>query len=132
MFPTFSEAREFKRGLSGAAKQPTTGQTVADYYDGWIDSYRGRTARGLEATTRDEYRRSFKLHVLPFPIAREKVRDVTSRDVSDWFTAMERKGVHAAEHPKGQGRDVRDDGDRSAGRRHSGQPSDRCPLRADH
>ena len=94
-FPTYAEAREFKRSLSGAGKRPTTAQTVADYYEGWIDSYRGRTARGLEATTRDEYRRSFALHVLPYPIAREKVRDVTSRDVSDWFTGMERKGVRA-------------------------------------
>jgi hypothetical protein len=42
IFPTYSEAREFKRSLSGAAKQPTTRQTVGEYYEGWIDSYRGR------------------------------------------------------------------------------------------
>lgn len=93
-FATYGEAREFKRTLHGSGKQPTTKQTVLDYYEKWIDSYRGRTARGLEDTTRDEYRRSFRLHVLPFPLAREKLRDVTSRDVSDWFGDLEAKGVH--------------------------------------
>jgi ribosomal protein S14 len=60
---------------------------VIDYYEGWIDSYRGR-ARGLEDTTRDEYRGSFELHVRPFGLARQRLRDVTSRDVSDWFTEL--------------------------------------------
>ena len=92
-FDTFSEAREFKRTLNGAAKQPTTRETVLDYYEKWISSYRGRTARGLEETTRDEYRRSFELHVRPFALGRERMRDVTSRDVSDWFTALEGTGV---------------------------------------
>jgi hypothetical protein len=92
-FATFSEAREFKRSLSGAAKQPTTNHRVIDYYEGWIDSYRGRTARGLEDTTRDAYRRRFELHVRPFGMARQRLRDVTSRDVSDWFTELEKEGV---------------------------------------
>jgi integrase len=92
-FARFSEAREFKRTLHGAAKQPTTRETVIDYYEKWIDSYRGRTARGLEETTRDEYRRSFELHVRPYTIGRERMRDVTSRDVSDWFTELERASV---------------------------------------
>jgi integrase len=93
MFRTYAEAREFKRTLHGAGTQPTTRETVADYFEKWIGSYRGRTARGLEETTRAEYRRSFDLHVLPFPIARERLRDVTSRDVADWFTDLERAGV---------------------------------------
>jgi integrase len=92
-FTKFAEAREFKRGLHGTAKQPTTKQTVADYFEGWITTYRGRTSRGLEETTREGYRHSFTAHVLPFPLARERLRDVTSRDVSDWFTELERKNV---------------------------------------
>src|SRR5215210_1608477 len=63
-FATYSEAREFKRGLHGSAKQPTTKQTVGDYFEGWIVSYRGRTVRGLDEDTRTEYRRSFEHHVL--------------------------------------------------------------------
>jgi hypothetical protein len=57
-FPTYAEDREFKRTLSGAGKQPTTGQTVGEYYAAWIETYRGRTSRGLEETTRDSYRDS--------------------------------------------------------------------------
>ena len=92
-FATFAEAREFKRTLGGPGKQPTTRQTVAYYYENWIGGYRGRTARGLEETTRDSYRDSFDRHVIPLPIARQKMRDVTSRDVSDWFGDLEREGV---------------------------------------
>jgi len=63
------------------------------YYEGWIDSYRGRTSRGLEDTTRDEYRRSFELHVRPFGLSRQRLRDMNSRDVSEWFTELEQEGV---------------------------------------
>jgi integrase len=92
-FSKFAEAREFKRSLHGSGKQPTTTLTVADYYEGWIDTYRGRTARGLDEDTRTEYRRSFLHHVLPFPIAREKLRDVTSSDLDCWFTDLENAGI---------------------------------------
>ena len=40
---------------------------------------------------------------MPFPLARERLRDVTSRDVSDWFGDLERKGVGAPLDPQGQG-----------------------------
>jgi len=93
LFSTYSEAREFKRGLHGAAKQQTTKQTVADYFEGWIDSYRGRTKRGLDEETRIEYRRSFEHHVLP-QLGRQRLRDVGSRDISNWFATLENKGVH--------------------------------------
>jgi hypothetical protein len=46
----------------------------------------------LEERTRDEYR-SFELHVRPFGVARQRLRDVTSFDVSDWFTELEQEGV---------------------------------------
>ena len=80
---------------AGRASSRPPGRRSPDYYEGWIDSYRGRTARGLEETTRASYRDSFDRHVIPFPIARQKMRDVTSRDVSDWFGDLERKHVGA-------------------------------------
>jgi integrase len=91
-FRTLALAREFKGKLDGGQQQAHTRQTVEGYYEGWIKSYRGRTARGLEETTRDEYRRSFEAHVLPH-LGRMKLRDLGSRDVSDWFGALEREGV---------------------------------------
>jgi integrase len=78
--------------VDGGDRQTTTRQRVADYFDGWIDSYRGRTSRGLEDTTRELYRRTAEHHLLPYRIARLRVRDVTSRDVSDWFSDLEAAG----------------------------------------
>jgi integrase len=92
-FRTYAEAREFKGGVDGGDRQAPTRQSVADYYEGWIGSYRGRTSRGLDESTRREYRTSFEQHVLRCPIARQRMRDVTSRDVSDWFSWLERHGV---------------------------------------
>lgn len=129
-FATYGEAREFKRTLHGSGKQPTTKQTVLDYYEKWIDSYRGRTARGLEDTTRDEYRRSFRLHVLPFPLAREKLRDVTSRDVSDWFGDLEAKGVHPPSIRKAKAALSAMLATAAQAGGHCGQPGGRCPVRA--
>ena len=92
-FRTLALAREFKGKLDGGERQAPTRQSVADYFEEWIDRYRGRTSRGLEQTTRDLYRRSFEHHVLRYPIARMRLRDVTSRDVSDWFGDLEAAGA---------------------------------------
>jgi integrase len=54
---------------------------------------RQRLVPGSRGPTRDEYRRSFELQVRPFGVARQRLRDVTSRDVSDWFTELEQEGV---------------------------------------
>lgn len=94
LFATFELAREFKGKLdSGTSRAPLSSTPVARYYEAWIDSYTGRTSRGLEETSRDEYRRSFTLHVLPLPIARLRMREVRAPDVRDWLRELERAGV---------------------------------------
>jgi integrase len=95
LFPTYELAREFKAGLDSGTRtrQPLSSQTVADYSAQWLVSYRGRTQRGLEDSTRREYARSFRLHIDPLPIAHARMRDLTARDVRDWFAALERQGV---------------------------------------
>lgn len=91
---TMALAREFKGKIDGGGDRlAPTRQTVEQLYEGWIDTYRGRTIRGLEETTRNEYRSSFDLHVLPYPLARMKGRDVGSRDIADWFGDLERAGA---------------------------------------
>jgi integrase len=93
LFRTLALAREFKGKLDGGQRQTPSRERVADYYDRWIDSYRGRTSRGLEDTTRELYRRTAEHHLLPYPIARERVRDVTSHVVTGWFTELEQAGA---------------------------------------
>src|ERR1700726_3212889 len=92
-FPTFELARARKGGLASgkAPRRPQTAKTIEEYYNEWLPSYRGRTARGLEETTRDEYEISFRLHVLPF-IGRTRMRDLAPPDLREGFEELERRG----------------------------------------
>jgi integrase len=95
MFSTFELAREFKGGVASGktSRRPLSSDTVASYYEGWIVGYRGRTARGLEESTRREYTISFRLHILPLSIARLRMRDLAAPDVRDWLAQLERRGA---------------------------------------
>jgi integrase len=93
-FPTFELAREFKGKVdSGAVTAPLSRAKVAAYFEEWIGRYRGRTVRGLEDETRVEYDRSFRLHVLPLPIAGRRMREVRAPDIRDWLAELEGRGV---------------------------------------
>lgn len=93
-FPTLELAREHKGKVTSGlgSRQPLSAATVGTYYGRWLPNYRGRTSRGLEDSTRREYRVSFEHHILPFPIAHERLRDLTAGAVRDWLLELERKG----------------------------------------
>jgi integrase len=95
MFPTLEQAREHKRtiGPGHATRRPLSRETLAGYYAGWIEGYRGRTARGLEESTRREYEMSFRLHILPLAIGRTRMRDLVASDVAKWLVAIEGRGA---------------------------------------
>ena len=82
MFPKLDLARQFKGGLDSGktTRRPLSSETVGDYYEGWLPSFRGRTSRGLDDSTRGEYEASFRLHVLPLKIARLRMRDLAAPD----------------------------------------------------
>jgi integrase len=98
LFPTFELAREFKGEMASGktSRKPLSSETVGGYYEGWIDNYRGRTARGVQASTVREYKISFKHHILKLPIARTRLRDLTAPDVRDWLLELERRGASPA------------------------------------
>jgi len=54
--------------------------TVERYARLWIEEYQGRTSRGIDPSTRHDYRRSLELHVLPalgeLPLAHVTPRDI--------------------------------------------------------
>jgi integrase len=94
MFPTFDLAREHKGALDSGrtTRQPLSSETVGGYYERWLPTYRGRTVRGLEDSTRSGYEASFRLQILPFPIACLRMRDLGARDMDEWFAELERAG----------------------------------------
>ena len=93
---TLALAREFKN-QGGTTKAPESKQTVESYGATWIDFYRGRTARGLDDETRSQYRRSLDHHITPRKyLGGVKLRDLASRDISDWFGRLEQDKVPPA------------------------------------
>lgn len=95
MFGQLALAREFKATLgSGKSnRRPQSSATVGDYFAAWFPRYRGRTSRGLDDSTREEYAASFRLHIKTFPIARLRMRDLASSDVRDWLAELEKRGA---------------------------------------
>lgn len=95
LFTTFELAREHKGGLDSGktTRRPLSSKTLSAYYKSWLANYRGRTARGLEDSTRRGYETSFRLHILALPIARIRLRDLGAPDIRDWMVQLERRGA---------------------------------------
>lgn len=95
-FRSFELAREFKSKIgSGEEPRQQTTATVASYYAGWIDTYTGRTTRGLDPGTRNDYRGVFDRYIIP-ELGKRKLRELGSSDIGKWFVALERDGVSPA------------------------------------
>ena len=62
--PTYEEAREAKGRRQAGDSRPASKVRFSDYFDEWIKSYAGRTARGLTDTSRSLYRRAIEDHAL--------------------------------------------------------------------
>jgi integrase len=88
---TYAEAREAKGSREAGEKRPTSKVGFADYFEEWIESYAGRTARGFSETTRPEYRRPIEAHAVP-KWGTWKLADVEPADVRDLFGAMRKAG----------------------------------------
>ncbi len=94
MCGTFEQAREMKgqHDSGKGLRRKQSAEAVAAFYERWLPSYTGRTSRGLEDATRREYEISFRLHILPLPIAHLRMRDAAAPDVRDWLKQLERGG----------------------------------------
>ena len=94
-FRTFAEAREAKGNRDAGERRPAARIGFADYFDDWIESYAGRTARGFSETTRREYRRPIERYALP-RWATWRIADVEPSDVRELFGDMRRRGATTA------------------------------------
>jgi integrase len=91
-FRTFAEAREAKGNRDAGDRRPVARVRFEAYFEGWIESYAGRTARGFSETTRPEYRRPIEQHAL----ARWSswwLADVEPADVRELFGELRRAGA---------------------------------------
>lgn len=89
---TYEEAREAKGRRAAGDSRPTSREAFEDYAREWLDTYRGRTARGLAERTRRTYRRDIERHVIPF-FQGYRLEEVEPPDVRAFVGHLEEKGL---------------------------------------
>jgi integrase len=89
---TLAEAREAKGNRDAGDRRPTARIGFADYARRWLDTYRGRTARGLAERTRRTYRRDTERWVLPYFVG-FKLAEVEPPDVRAFVGHLEEAGL---------------------------------------
>src|SRR6266536_797190 len=89
---TLTAARDLKAKYRN---DPRSGEAsrepFADYATRWIESYSGRTSRGLRDSTRTDYRRAIEQHAIPF--FRMRLNEIRARDIKDYAKAVSDKGL---------------------------------------
>jgi integrase len=91
-FRTYAEAREAKGNRDAGERRPVARIGFEDYFDGWIESYAGRTARGFTDRSRSLYRRSVEGAALP-RWRTWKLADVEPTDVRDLYAGLRDDGA---------------------------------------
>lgn len=86
-FRTLTEAREAKAQRRAGDSRPASRIKFGDYFEKWIETYAGRTARGFSETTRPEYRRPIEQHAVP-AWDTWRLADIEPGDVRDLFGKM--------------------------------------------
>jgi integrase len=94
---TLAEALQVQgeRRQSGAARAPTTRERFEDYALAWLDTYRGRTSRGVGNLILEDYRRSLTRYAIPY-FDRYRLADVEPPDVRAFVSHLEAKGLAPA------------------------------------
>jgi integrase len=90
-FRTLAEAREAKGNRDAGDSRPTSRILLGDYFEEWIETYSGRTSRGLSERSRELYRRSAEDHFLN-RWRTWKLADVEPTDVRQLYGELRRKG----------------------------------------
>lgn len=65
-FRTLSEARRFKSKADAGDAQPTSSRSFKAYADEWLETYTGRTAKGVADSTRASYADALERFAKPF------------------------------------------------------------------
>jgi integrase len=95
---TLAEARDAKAGLTADVRRGEyrvlSRMTFAEYAGEWIESYQGRTSRGIREGTRDDYRSTIERDAVPF-FGRMRLGEIEPRDVKRYGAHVANRGVSA-------------------------------------
>jgi integrase len=93
---TLAEARDIKAALTADVRRgeyrSLSRITFAEYATEWIESYQGRTSRGLREGTRDDYRSTLERDAIPF-FGRMRLVEIEPRDVKRYGAHVAGRGV---------------------------------------
>jgi integrase len=89
---TYEEAREAKGKRQAGNSRPASRDAFEDYAIRWLDSYRGRTSRGISPRTRTIYRRDMERWVIP-NFRGCRLDEVEPPDVRDFIGQLDEAGL---------------------------------------
>lgn len=89
---TIAEALDAQGRRRGPDRTPVTRAGFEDYALEWLETYRGRTSRGLSDRTRASYRQALTARAVPH-FRGYRLADVRPPDVRRLIEAMEREGL---------------------------------------
>jgi integrase len=95
---TRREARDLKAALRTDIRRgefrDLSHDTLAEYASEWIESYTGRTRRGLGDGTRDDYRGALEREIIPV-LGRLRIAEIEPRDIKRLATSLAARGLAA-------------------------------------
>ena len=95
---TLAEARDVKAALradvSRGEYRATSKVTFAAYVSEWVETYAGRTRRGLREATRADYKATLMRDAVPF-FGRMRLAEIEPRDVKRYAAHVAARGVSA-------------------------------------
>ena len=92
---TLAEARELKAqlgaDLSRGEYRERSKVTFTEYAETWLDTYQGRTSRGIRSETIEEYRRDLRRDAVPF-FGRVRLAAIDPRMIKEYATHIGNRG----------------------------------------
>jgi integrase len=94
--PTKAAARDLKAFLTADIRRgeyrPQSRISFSDYACEWIDSYQGRTSRGIRPETLDDYRADLEHDAIPF-FGRRELAAIEPRDLKRFAAHLAKQGL---------------------------------------
>lgn len=94
-YATLGEARSAKAAHARSEGPPAAESRFEQYAADWIETYRGRTRRGLTRSTRADYRRSLARYAVPYFMGTRLI-DIAPRDIRGYVDHLELLGQAAS------------------------------------
>jgi integrase len=93
-FSTLAAAREAKAKREAGDRRPASREPFEDYARQWLDTYRGRTSRGLSERTRAIYRRDMERWAIPY-FRGSRLDEIEPPDVRAFIGHLDDAGLRA-------------------------------------